>query len=102
MTNLDAGLNDDPTRRRATVAQVTAFLRARPAQLNPGPPADPVQAGKAWPSPRSWTNVIEALSQLRPDDEMPRRSSSPVASARAMRSSSSRGWPPPTSSTRAQ
>lgn len=70
MTNLDAGLTDDPTRRRATVAnQVTAFLRARPMLLNPGPPADPVQAGKAWPSPRSCTNVIEALSQLRPEDE---------------------------------
>ncbi|MEH0110722.1 ATP-binding protein [Tersicoccus sp. MR15.9] len=61
VTNLDE--------RRAQVAgSVTAFLRTRTHLLNPGPPADPVAAGLAWPSPRSWTKAINTLSRLHAED----------------------------------
>lgn len=58
----------DEARRARVVGLVTAFLRAMPQHLNPKMPTDPVQAGRAWASPRSWTNAIEVLAQLYPDD----------------------------------
>lgn len=73
---LDAGLNDNPVAARVRVAaSVAAYLRGNPARINPGPPddghgaIDPEKAGGAWPSPRSWTNTVEALSHLQDDDE---------------------------------
>jgi MoxR-like ATPase len=74
--DLSTGLVDDPERRRVVVAaRVSTFLRTRPDLIAPGPPSDghgsvdPQKAGQAWPSPRSWTNTVEALSQLRDDDQ---------------------------------
>lgn len=70
VAGLDTDLTTDVTSRRLVVASsITAFLRHRPTLVKPGPPSDPAQAGKAWCSPRSWTNAIEALSHLRPDDD---------------------------------
>lgn len=66
---LNTLLDSDPVTRRANVAgAVTAYLKHTPGQLKPGQPSDPVKAGKAWASPRAWTNVIAVLSQLRADD----------------------------------
>lgn len=62
-------LTGDPVARRADVAgAVTAYLKHNPGQLKPGQPTDQVKAGKAWASPRAWTNVISVLSQLNADD----------------------------------
>lgn len=67
---LDQMLGDATTEDRARVSgAITAFLRARPELLAPPVPTDPVAAGRAWPSPRSWTNAITALTQLHPGDE---------------------------------
>lgn len=68
------GLNDllgsggDNDRARAK-GLVTAFLRAMPQMLKPGAPTDPIKAGQAWPSPRSWSNVMSVLGELDPHDE---------------------------------
>ncbi|GAA3634505.1 ATP-binding protein [Microlunatus ginsengisoli] len=61
------GPGDDQHRAQVRGA-VTAFLRTRPDLIEPGVPSDPVQAGRAWPSRRSWTNAIAAVSEIRPDD----------------------------------
>lgn len=67
--SLESLLASDPVSRRADVASaVTAYLKHNPGQIKPGQPSDPVKAGKAWASPRAWTNVISVLSQLRADD----------------------------------
>ncbi|MCU6480134.1 AAA family ATPase [Arthrobacter sp. A2-55] len=68
---LDQLLVADPITRKARVAgTITGFLKVRPNLLAPEPPKDPVKAGGAWPSPRSWTNAINVLSQLdQADDE---------------------------------
>lgn len=55
-------------RARATQI-VTGFLRARPELARQYPTENMEQQGKAWASPRSWTNVIKALSFVRADDE---------------------------------
>jgi len=57
-----------PEHRARVVQLVTAFLRARP-DLASKVPQSVEDQGRAWPSPRSWTNVIEALCRLRIDDE---------------------------------
>ncbi|WP_051442123.1 AAA family ATPase [Arthrobacter sp. H14] len=63
--SLSSLLGADPVSRKAAVTgAVTSFLRTRPNLLTPSVPTDPVKAGQAWPSPRSWTNVIEVLAQL--------------------------------------
>lgn len=59
------GLSD---RARAT-SMVTGFLRSRPALLAPEPPNDPVLAGRAWASPRSWANLIDVLAQVPSTDD---------------------------------
>lgn len=50
-------------------AAVVAYLRANPGSLDPDAPSDPINAGLAWPSPRSWTNAALVASHLRRDDE---------------------------------
>jgi MoxR-like ATPase len=66
---LDLILNANPDVRRAAVGgSVAAFLHAKPALLTPEVPDDVVKAGRAWASPRSWTNVISVLSHLEADD----------------------------------
>lgn len=47
---------------------VTAFLRQRPDLVQKFP-TNPAEAGKAWPSPRTWTKAMAILSELRPDDD---------------------------------
>ncbi|NVM96072.1 AAA family ATPase [Arthrobacter wenxiniae] len=60
----------DPLSRKAAVsAAVTTFLKVNSKFLTPPVPTDPVKAGGAWPSPRSWTNVINVLSRLDRYDE---------------------------------
>jgi hypothetical protein len=67
---LESLLGGDPAVRKAVVSgAITAFLRARPLLLDPAVPTDPTEAGRAWPSPRSWTNAIEVLSHLDVLDE---------------------------------
>lgn len=62
---LSSLLGADPVSRKAAVSgAVTSFLKSRPTLLAPPVPTDPVKAGQAWPSPRSWTNVIDVLAQL--------------------------------------
>lgn len=62
-------LSANPATRRAVVGgSVAAFLRSRSNLLAPPVPEDAVQQGKAWPSPRSWTNVISVLSHLEAGD----------------------------------
>lgn len=60
---------DPVTRKAAVSAAVTAFLNVNSKFMTPPVPTDPVKAGGAWPSPRSWTNVISVLSQLDRYDE---------------------------------
>lgn len=62
------GVTTDVHRARA-YALVTGFIRQRPEFLAPAPPTDPEKAGGAWASPRSWTNLIDVLSQIDPTDE---------------------------------
>lgn len=62
------GPGGDDARARAA-ARVTGFLSARPEFLAPPVPDDPFEAGKAWASPRSWSNVIDALEFLDANDD---------------------------------
>lgn len=65
LPSLESLLGGDPAVRKAVVSgAVTAFLQARPLLLDPPVPTTPIEAGRAWPSPRSWTNAIEVLSHL--------------------------------------
>lgn len=59
------------TQQRAhTASMITAFLRERGSDLlTPEVPQDPTKAGRAWPSPRSWSNAIAVLSEINPRDE---------------------------------
>lgn len=69
MPAIDVMLGSGADTDAAKVAgMVTGFLRARPGLLAPAPPSDPTRAGRAWPSPRSWTNAIAVLSELHPGD----------------------------------
>lgn len=62
-------LSANPATRRAVVGgSVAGFLRAKSNLLTPDLPEDAVQQGRAWASPRSWSNVISVLSHLEADD----------------------------------
>ncbi|MFD6093384.1 AAA family ATPase [Oerskovia sp. NPDC060338] len=50
-------------------ALIATFVEHNRMLLNPGPPADQVQAGLAWASPRSWHNAARVLGHLRPGDD---------------------------------
>src|SRR5699024_2216721 len=54
--------------RSLAQGQVVAFLSKRP-YLREAVPTDPAQAGKGWPSYRSWHNFIRVASYLPPGDE---------------------------------
>ncbi|HUX69087.1 MAG TPA: ATP-binding protein [Cellulomonadaceae bacterium] len=64
-TYLTAGANAD---RARAVNLVTGFLRFRPDLLD-AMPTDPDAQSGAWPSPRSWTNAIDALTWVPTDDD---------------------------------
>lgn len=53
----------DASRWARARALVAGFLRNRPALLS-AVPADPDQAGRAWPSPRSWDHASRALAWM--------------------------------------
>lgn len=54
----------DPETNRVTMAAtVTTFLRIKPELLAPQPPSS-IDATVGWPSPRSWTNVIDVLAYI--------------------------------------
>jgi MoxR-like ATPase len=94
-------LAPDPVARKAAVAAaVTRFLKVNSKFLTPPVPTDPVKAGGAWPSPRSWTNVISVLSQLdRYDEEAAFLVVQGLVGEGAATNTSS-GLPPPTCTTR--
>lgn len=54
------------TRARAA-AQVAGFIRHRPDLLDVMP-VDPVAAGRAWPSRRTWGMLIDVMAQLTTQD----------------------------------
>ena len=62
---LSGGTDADKARVKAMVA---SFLRTRPDLLHKMP-ADPTEAGRGWPSPRSWTKCAAVLSELDRGDE---------------------------------
>jgi len=59
--------NPTPARRALVTAQITGFLRHNPTLWNKVPD-DPEAQGKAWPSARSWDNVIRILTHIEPAD----------------------------------
>jgi MoxR-like ATPase len=61
----------DADRARAT-AQVLGFLRARPQRFD-ACPADPGEAGGAWPSPRTWHHLQRVLAFLPEREDEARR-----------------------------
>jgi len=73
--NLDIPTLDDilgpenPSAAARAKGAITAFARANRHLLNPNPPSDAAEAGRAWPSPRSWHNAAEALAAAKPGDE---------------------------------
>lgn len=52
----------------STTGTVLAFCQLRPDLLIQVP-SDMSQAGKAWPSPRSWTNAMSLMAELPPDND---------------------------------
>lgn len=45
-------------------SMVADFLKRESSSWAPPCPSDPTQAGKAWPSPRSWYNAVAMLASL--------------------------------------
>ena len=62
---LGDGSNASKARTRAMVA---SFLRTRPDLLH-RLPQNPTEAGRGWPSPRSWTKAAAVLAELDREDE---------------------------------
>lgn len=59
---------DDAKRRQHAAMLVSGFLHHVPTLLAPGVPDDAEQAGRGWPSPRSWHNAARVLGHLHPGD----------------------------------
>lgn len=57
-----------PADRARAVQMITGFLRHRPDLLD-ACPKDPEAQSGAWPSPRSWTNAMDALTWVPAEDE---------------------------------
>jgi hypothetical protein len=57
----------EPVRAAATRAEVAAFIRHRPEMLHRYP-MDEAEAGRAWPSRRTWTMLADTLACVREDD----------------------------------
>jgi len=67
--SFDSMLNDGTDSHKARAkAMVASFLRTRPDLVHKMP-RDATEAGRAWPSPRSWTKAAAVLSELEADDE---------------------------------
>jgi len=58
---------ENPATRRPVVASAVVQY-TRMDGLNPGVPEDASKAGKAYPSPRTWTLMTEILSYVHPKD----------------------------------
>lgn len=67
--DLDDLTVDDPQRRERAAMLVMGFLHHVPTRLNPGVPEDAEEAGRGWPSPRSWHNAARVLGYLPAKDE---------------------------------
>jgi len=77
LTDLLGAVDDDAdadvaARRARAVALVRGFVTANPKHLTPGVPDNPALASGAWPSPRSWHNLVEVLAHLHPRDDAAR------------------------------
>jgi MoxR-like ATPase len=57
----------DAIRRSAQRAAVGAFVRTFPHLMH-ALPDNPAAAGRAWPSPRTWTMMADTLAHVRDDD----------------------------------
>lgn len=55
---------DDPARRQRAGMLVMGFLHHAAHRLNPGVPENEEEAGRGWPSPRSWHNAARVLGYL--------------------------------------
>lgn len=67
VTPASRAVSADPARIAEEVGLVTAFIEARPELLHRLPDNE-VDAGRAWPSRRSWRATAQVLARLRPDD----------------------------------
>ena len=57
----------DPIRRAAQRAAVAGFVSHRPHLMH-AMPDNAAAAGRAWPSPRTWTMMADTLAHVRDDD----------------------------------
>ncbi|KQP62818.1 hypothetical protein [Nocardioides sp. Leaf285] len=60
------GTEADKARASSIVA---GYIHHAGQHLAPTPPEDPIEAGKAWPSPRSWHNLARVLAHVDAADE---------------------------------
>lgn len=65
--NTLTGNPDEATQARMAGA-VVGYIRVNPSRLNPGVPDDPDESSRGWASSRSWSNLIEVMKHIRPDD----------------------------------
>lgn len=74
VNSLDALTVPQTEANRARAAGlVTGYLRRNTASLNPGVPRGVDQAGRAWASPRAWTNLINVMAHIDPRDTTAQR-----------------------------
>lgn len=67
--SLTSMLADNVDVRQVQTRQlVTGFLKKNPNLLHKLP-SNATEGGKGWPSPRSWTNAMNAMAHLRADDD---------------------------------
>lgn len=59
----------DPQWQATAQGLVVGFVKHQPQLLAPPPPSDPTLAGRAWPSPRMWTQAAKALGHTSPGDQ---------------------------------
>lgn len=60
-------LDYNPVLRAAARAEVASFIRTRPELLH-AMPTDATNAGRAWPSNRTWTMLADTIAFLDPGD----------------------------------
>lgn len=60
---------DDAANAARMRSAVLSYLSRDRAALNPGIPADPAAAAGAWPSPRSWDNLVRTLAYVQHGDD---------------------------------
>lgn len=68
VTPASRAVSADPARIAEEVGLVAAFIESRPDLLHRFPENE-ADAGRAWPSRRSWAATAKVLAYLRPDDD---------------------------------